>query len=583
MESYKLIGYRVAFVARQTFRHPVYRSHITNSKDGAICIAHAFRANVVHASTMHQAFVIHGFCKKNKKKKGVTVDLWSFLADGNGPTPNIPLKSSNWADDVEDDHEGFSSRSNKDPVILPTAPRAARGPGIDEENIPTNPPYVAYISNLPYDVDETDLADFFADMKISNMRLPKDANKIKGYGYVEFEDRQSLIDALSMTNTTIKTRRVRIEVSNSSNDDRRSGRMGRDSRRDNYDDPERTSGDWRSGPREDLLDGDSYRSRYDRDRYDNRDRRDDRERHDYDNKPGAWRERDSNDKGSSFKDRGGFRDDSRDRDRDRDWNRYGDRGRSKDRDGDRSSSFGPRRNYGDSDWDRERRQDAKPEPRQRPKLNLQPRTKPVEPLVVAEDSAKDSTTESKSTANTESTQRAPAATSAPAANIFGAAKPVDTTAREREIEERLAKSYAESRSREETDIKERKDGTWGRRNGEGRDDKDKERGRPAWRSEEDRGARLERSTPRSQPTPTRAEEQSGSKTSPVSRSGLSTSKGSQKFIEKDTRAAERDRKDKEKDEISRMPKAKDEQAPNFVASNKYSMLPDDVDPDNIDE
>ncbi|XP_018314509.1 eukaryotic translation initiation factor 4B isoform X4 [Mycetomoellerius zeteki] len=525
--------------------------------------------------------------KKNKKKKGVTVDLWSFLAGGNGPTPNIPLKSSNWADDVEDDH-GFSSRSSKDPVILPTAPRAARGPGIDEENIPTSPPFVAYISNLPYDVDETDLSDFFADMKISNMRLPKDANKIKGYGYVEFEDRQSLINALTITNTTIKTRRVRIEVSNSSNDDRRSGRMGRDSRRDNYDDPERTSGDWRSGPREDLLDGDSYRSRYDRDRYDNRDRRDDRERHDYDNKPGAWRERDSNDKGSSFKDRGGFRDDSRDRDRDKDWNRYGDRGRSKDRDGDRSSSFGPRRNYGDSDWDRDRRQDkdAKSEPRQRPKLNLQPRTKPVEPLVVAEDSAaKDnSTTESKSTANTESTQRASAATSVPAANIFGAAKPVDTTAREREIEERLAKSYAESRSREETDIKERKDGTWGRRNGEGRDDKDKERGRPAWRSEEDRDARVERSAPRSQPTPTRAvEEQSGSKVSPASRSGLSTSKGSQKSIEKDIRVTEKDRKDKEKDEISRMPKAKDEQAPNFVASNKYSMLPDDVDPDNIDE
>lgn len=54
--------------------------------------------------------------------------------------------------------------------------------------------------------------------------------------------------------------------------------MGRDNRRDNYDDPERTSGDWRSGPREELLDsGDSYRSRYDRDRFDNRDRRDDRE------------------------------------------------------------------------------------------------------------------------------------------------------------------------------------------------------------------------------------------------------------------------------------------------------------------
>lgn len=75
--------------------------------------------------------------------------------------------------------------------------------------------------------------------------------------------------------------------------------------------------------------------------------------HDYDNKPGAWRERDNNDKGSQFKERSGFRDDSKDRD----WNRYSDRGRSKDRDGDKSSSFGPRRNYGDSDWDR--RQDTK--------------------------------------------------------------------------------------------------------------------------------------------------------------------------------------------------------------------------------
>lgn len=54
--------------------------------------------------------------------------------------------------------------------------------------------------------------------------------------------------------------------------------MSRDSRRDNYDDPERTSGDWRSGPREELSDGDSYRSRYDRDRYDNRDRFDNRDR-----------------------------------------------------------------------------------------------------------------------------------------------------------------------------------------------------------------------------------------------------------------------------------------------------------------
>lgn len=72
----------------------------------------------------------------------------------------------------------------------------------------------------------------------------------------------------------MKTRRVRIDISNSVNDDRRGSRMSRDNRRDTYDDPERTSGDWRSGPRDENLtsEGDSYRSRYD-----NKDRRDDRE------------------------------------------------------------------------------------------------------------------------------------------------------------------------------------------------------------------------------------------------------------------------------------------------------------------
>lgn len=42
--------------------------------------------------------------KKGKKKKNCkTVDLMSFLADGGG-TPTIPLKSTSWADDVEDEH-----------------------------------------------------------------------------------------------------------------------------------------------------------------------------------------------------------------------------------------------------------------------------------------------------------------------------------------------------------------------------------------------------------------------------------------------------------------------------------------------
>lgn len=62
------------------------------------------------------------------------------------------------------------------------------------------------------------------------------------------------------------------------------------------------------------------------------------------------------------------------------------------------------------------------EPRERPKLVLAPRTKPVENVPVK-------------------------AETVPSASIFGSAKPVDTAQREREIEERLAKELS-SKSRD---------------------------------------------------------------------------------------------------------------------------------------
>ena len=84
---------------------------------------------------------------------------------------------------------------------------------------------------------------------------------------------------------TLQNRRIRIEISNNSNDVRRGGRMGRDNRREGgFEDSERATGDWRSGPREEgPSDGDRYRSRgggggggfENRDR--DRDRKDDRE------------------------------------------------------------------------------------------------------------------------------------------------------------------------------------------------------------------------------------------------------------------------------------------------------------------
>jgi translation initiation factor 4B len=66
-------------------------------------------------------------------------------------------------------------------------------------------------------------------------------------------------------------------------------------------------------------------------------------------------------------------------------------------------------------------------PAERPRLNLQPRTKPVE-------------NEGKKNADAPQEKKA---------SIFGAAKPVDTATKEREIEERLAKQKLEESKRGE--------------------------------------------------------------------------------------------------------------------------------------
>jgi translation initiation factor 4B len=54
----------------------------------------------------------------------------------------------------------------KEKVILPTAPRATRSPDLDDEKIPKVPPFLAYISNLSYDVEESDISNFFRNLEV---------------------------------------------------------------------------------------------------------------------------------------------------------------------------------------------------------------------------------------------------------------------------------------------------------------------------------------------------------------------------------------------------------------------------------
>lgn len=52
-------------------------------------------------------------------------------------------------------------------MVLPSASRAARGGlAVDDESIPLRPPFIAHISNLPYDVEESAIMELFAGLKV---------------------------------------------------------------------------------------------------------------------------------------------------------------------------------------------------------------------------------------------------------------------------------------------------------------------------------------------------------------------------------------------------------------------------------
>ena len=116
-----------------------------------------------------------------------------------------------------------------------------------------------------------------------NIRLPEDKGRMKGFGYAEFIDKATLIEALTLNDSVsylpgyysftiswachffhlschyflteiidlqmLRNRKVRIDLAEQTGDQGRDSNMGRGGRRDHDDDGEdRTLGDWRRKP-----------------------------------------------------------------------------------------------------------------------------------------------------------------------------------------------------------------------------------------------------------------------------------------------------------------------------------------------
>lgn len=345
-------------------------------------------------------------------------------------------KVSSWAEECEDDDD---RPSRPEFIELPTAPRAARI--FDDDSIPMTGPFSARVSNLPFDTNEQDIDEFFLDrdIRVKEMRLARDDqnDRLRGFGHIEFEDRSDLINAIMLPDAMIRNRRIRIELA--SENDSRDGRTVR-KRYDNYTPRDPTSNEstnWRDRKESNFetvergdnrrggggggggyqsRGGSSFQNRHDNNNNDN------------DDAGGNWRMRDRPANDSPPPER--RRNFGGDRDRDR---------RGGGRDG------GGRDRY-------ERRGDPEEE---RPVLKLEPRTKPLPVLTFPKeeelerpqrkisshngdaenhnDSGLPEDDEKEATAPPPKPKPVPV----PSVNIFGQAKPVDTAAREREIEEKL--------------------------------------------------------------------------------------------------------------------------------------------------
>jgi translation initiation factor 4B len=156
-----------------------------------------------------------------KKKATQTMSLGDFLSDQSlGP-------SSSWADEVEE----YTSIGTQP---LPPSDRPSRQMGgwgsgggdrgdrgyatrdrdFGPQRIPDRPPYTAHLGNLSYDATVETVTDFFTGCDIISVRIIEDRElqKPKGFAYAEFQTADGLKKALTLDATPFEGRPMRIKV-----------------------------------------------------------------------------------------------------------------------------------------------------------------------------------------------------------------------------------------------------------------------------------------------------------------------------------------------------------------------------------
>ncbi|CCU76376.1 translation initiation factor 4B [Blumeria hordei DH14] len=84
----------------------------------------------------------------------------------------------------------------------------------EELPLPDKPPYTVHLGNLSFEATSGDVTDFFVNCQCTNVRIIEDKveMKPKGFGYAEFASRDGLKQALTLNGHTFHGRNIRISV-----------------------------------------------------------------------------------------------------------------------------------------------------------------------------------------------------------------------------------------------------------------------------------------------------------------------------------------------------------------------------------
>merc|ERR1712232_566464 len=217
-----------------------------------------------------------------KKNKGVKLNLNEFLSE-----------DTSWAAASMDDEDDDITPTN-DPYENDNEPtdnyrernyekhdRPRRNNDAPQKPIPDHGPWVAYVGNLPYNASDDDVGNFFAehcDVIDVKIRVDHATGRNKGFGYVTFDNVESLREALGANDAEFLGRNIRVDVAEGQRDKPRREYREREKK---VREPSRadTVDKWERGVKKPIVEKplrDSNRN--------DRPRRDDRSRRDYNDK-----------------------------------------------------------------------------------------------------------------------------------------------------------------------------------------------------------------------------------------------------------------------------------------------------------